>query len=106
MTIRITHSSPNGRRGCPRGAKCRHCTWDSLHITVDGPHPKYTKGHRGDYNGDIDRAIDDFLATLKREAPGNCATARKQPLPCASFTLRSVRRGKSNTAGKVGNRGL
>jgi hypothetical protein len=68
MTIRIKHSSPNGRRGCPRGPKCRHCTWDSMHITVDGPHPKYTKGHRGDYNGDIDRAIDDFLETLKLEA--------------------------------------
>ena len=79
MTIRIKHSSPNGRRGCPRGPKCRHCTWDSMHITLDGPHPKYTKGHRGDYNGDIDRAIDDFLATLKLEA-------RRQLRDCAQAT--------------------
>ena len=68
MKVRIKHGSPNGRRGCPRGPKCRHCIWDSMHITVDGPHPKYTKGHRGHYNSDIDRAIDDFLATLKLEA--------------------------------------
>jgi hypothetical protein len=29
-----------------RGRKCRSCTWDSVHITVDGPHARYTKGHR------------------------------------------------------------
>jgi len=39
-----------------------------MHVAVDGPHAKYTKGHRGNYNRDIDRAIDDFLATLKLEA--------------------------------------
>jgi hypothetical protein len=38
-----------------------------------------TKGHRGDYNGDIDRAIDDFLATLKLEA-------RRQLRDCAQAT--------------------
>lgn len=58
----------NRHRGCRGGPKCRHCTWDSMHINVDGPHAKYTKGHRGHYNGDIDGAIDDFLATLKLEA--------------------------------------
>jgi hypothetical protein len=39
-----------------------------MHVAVDGPHAKYTKGHRGNYNRNIDRAIDDFLATLKLEA--------------------------------------
>ena len=51
-----------------RGRKCRSCTWDSMHINVDGPHARYTKGHRGQYNGDIDGAIDDFLVVLKSEA--------------------------------------
>ena len=39
-----------------------------MHINVDGPHARYTKGHRGQYNGDIDGAIDDFLVVLKGEA--------------------------------------
>jgi hypothetical protein len=56
---------PNAHRGCPGGPKCRHCTWDSVHISVDGPHAKYIKGDRGEYRGDIDAAIDDFIATLK-----------------------------------------
>jgi hypothetical protein len=51
----------SAHRGCPGGPKCRHCTWDSLHISILGPHAKYIKGHRGQYRGDID----DFLATLK-----------------------------------------
>ena len=51
-----------------RGRKCRSCTWDSMHINVDGPHARYTKGHRGQYNGDIDRAIDGFLVVLKSKA--------------------------------------
>ena len=55
-------------QGCAGGPKCRHCTWDTVHISVDGPHAKYIKGHRGQYRGDIDGAIDDFLATLKRDA--------------------------------------
>ena len=55
-------------QGCPGGPRCRHCTWDSVHISVDGPHAKYIKGHRGQFRGDIDGAIDDFLATLKRDA--------------------------------------
>lgn len=58
----------NAHRGCPGGPKCRHCTWDSLHISVEGPHAKYLKGHRGHYRGDIDGAIDDFLAALKLDA--------------------------------------
>lgn len=36
----------NAHRGCPGGPKCWHCTWDSLHISVDGPHAKYIKGHQ------------------------------------------------------------
>jgi hypothetical protein len=39
-----------------------------MHISVDGPHSKYVKGRRGQYRGDIDAAIDDFLATLKLDA--------------------------------------
>jgi len=39
-----------------------------VHISVDGPHAKYIKGHRGQYRGDIDSAIDDFLTTLKLDA--------------------------------------
>ena len=58
----------NAHRGCPGGPKCHHCTWDSLHICVLGSHAKYIKHHRGQYRGDIDGAIDDFLATLKLEA--------------------------------------
>jgi hypothetical protein len=34
-------------------------------MSILGPHAKYIKGHRGQYRGDIDGAIDDFLATLK-----------------------------------------
>jgi hypothetical protein len=44
------------------------CTWDTLHISACGPHAKYIRGHRGQYLGDIEGAIDDFLATLKLEA--------------------------------------
>src|SRR5215813_1849460 len=58
----------SAHHGCPGGPKCRHCTWDGVHISVDGPHAKYIKGHRGQYRGDIDAAIDDFIATLKRDA--------------------------------------
>jgi hypothetical protein len=55
----------NAHRGCSGGPKRHHCTWDSLHVSILGPHAKYIKGHRGQYRGDIDGAIDDFLATLK-----------------------------------------
>jgi len=55
----------NAHRGCSGGPKCRHCTWDSLHISILGPQAKYIKGHRGQHRGDIDAAIDDFLGTLK-----------------------------------------
>jgi hypothetical protein len=58
----------SAHQGCPGGPKCRHCTWGSAHISVDGPHAKYIKAHRGQYRGDIDGSIDDFLATLKRDA--------------------------------------
>jgi hypothetical protein len=58
----------NAHPGCQGGPKCRHCTWDTLHISVCGPHAKYIRGHRGQYRGDIDGAIDDFLVTLKLEA--------------------------------------
>lgn len=52
-------------RGCRGGPNCHHCTWDSLHICVLGVQAKYIKGHRGQYRGDIDGAIDDFVSTLK-----------------------------------------
>ena len=68
MTAKRKIKYLNAHRGCPGGPKCRHCTWDSLHISVEGPHAKYIKGHRGQYRGDIDGAIDDFLATLKLNA--------------------------------------
>ncbi len=58
----------SAHQGCPGGPKCRHCTWDGMYISVDGPHSKYMKGRRGQYRGDIDGAIDDFLTTLKRDA--------------------------------------
>jgi hypothetical protein len=57
----------NAHPGCPGGPKCHHCTWDSLHTSVCGANAKYIRGHRGQYRGDIDGAIDDFLATLKVE---------------------------------------
>ena len=57
----------NAHPGCPGGPKCHHCTWDSLHINVCVAHAKYIRGHRGQYRGDIDGAIDNFLATLKVE---------------------------------------
>ena len=68
MTTSNNHVYSSRNRGCPDGSKCRQCTWDTMYIAVDGPHPKYTKGHRGDYNRAIDRVLDDFLATLKLEA--------------------------------------
>ncbi len=68
MTAKRKIKYLNAHRGCPGGPKCLHWTWDSLHISVGGPHAKYIKGHRGRYRGDIDGAIDDFLATLKLEA--------------------------------------
>jgi hypothetical protein len=58
----------NAHPGCHRGPKCRHCTWDTFHISVSGAHAKCIRGHRGQYRGDTDGAIDDFLATLKLEA--------------------------------------
>jgi hypothetical protein len=75
-----------------RGRKCRSCTWDSLHITVDGPHPRYTKGHRGFYNGDIDAAIDDFLTVLKGESRRllrDCAAQTPALKQSTSSSLRS-----------------
>ena len=71
-----------------RGRKCRSCTWDSLHITVDGPHPRYTKGHRGFYNGDIDGCIDDFLIVLKCEARTAVAGMREQTPALKQFNLK------------------
>ena len=68
MTMSRNRIYSSRHQGCRGGPKCRHCTWDTMHVAVDGPHAKYTKGHRGNYNRDIDRAIDDFLATLKLEA--------------------------------------
>jgi hypothetical protein len=68
MTARKKNKYGNAHRGCPEGPRCRHCTWESVHISVDGPHAKYIKGHRGQYRGDIDGATDDFLVTLKRDA--------------------------------------
>jgi len=68
MTMSRNRIYSSRHRGCRGGPKCRHCTWDTMHVAVDGPHAKYTKGHRGNYNRNIDRAIDDFLATLKLEA--------------------------------------
>ena len=68
MTTSRNRIYSSRHRGCRGGPKCRHCTWDTMHLAVDGPHAKYTKGHRGNYNRDIDHAIDDFLATLKLEA--------------------------------------
>jgi hypothetical protein len=58
----------NAHRGCAGGANCRHCIWDNLCLNIRGPHAKYLQGYRGRYRGDIDGALDDFAAMLKREA--------------------------------------
>jgi hypothetical protein len=71
-----------------RGRKCRSVTWDSLHISIDGPHARYTKGHRGFYNGDIDGCIDDFLVVLKCEARRLLRECAKQTPALKQFNLK------------------
>jgi len=38
----------SAHQGCPGGPRCRHCTWDSVHISVDGPHAKYMASDHAD----------------------------------------------------------
>lgn len=78
----------NAHQGCPGGPKCHHCTWDSVHISVDGPQAKYIKGNRGQYRGDIDGAIDDFLATLKLDARELLRECAKKTPALAQFHLK------------------
>jgi hypothetical protein len=61
---------------------------DSLHISIDGPHARYTKGHRGFYNGDIDGCIDDFLVVLKCEARRLLRECAKQTPALKQFNLK------------------
>jgi hypothetical protein len=55
---------------------------------VDGPHVRYTKGHRGFYNGDIDGAIDDFLASLKVQARHLLKDCAEQTPALKQFNLK------------------
>jgi hypothetical protein len=59
-----------------------------MHISVDGPHPRYTKGHRGFYNGDIDACIDDFLVVLKGEARRLLRECAEQTPALKQFNLK------------------
>jgi len=88
MDARKKAKYANAHRGCRGGPKCHHCTWDSLHICVLGVQAKYIKGHRGQYRGDIDGAIDDFVATLKFEARRLLRDCAKQTPALKQFHLK------------------